>query len=883
MAPDEDWGHPMQWGCFKPDKPRRDANDLTKIIKYEHPPKTPTRAFFLRVSWEVGLKIAIKAGKQKEYGDRIPSGVDMASEDRQFWGWVNEEGLSIIITEGAKKAAALLSAGYVAIGLPGITGAVRTKDKGERVPAFLIPEIDMFVSSRDFFVCFDHDIKQKTILNVDREIGKLAELILRFDGSYRVINLPGPEKGVDDFLIEKGEEAFDQLVEKASEFRYWAYKKGWKLTYLRQEIVHSRYFGKINYISQGLMAISGRMGTGKTHSLKELVERAEVEGRKVLVLVHRIELGRGICNQIGLSWIDEIESKEDRVISQHFGYGMCVDRLHPHNNKSRFNPADWEGAIVIIDEIEQVLWHLFNSATCYEKRALILRTFEELIKTVISTGGLVIAQDADLSDASLNYLISISGNPNLVPHVVENTYRGKGRDVTIYKHSFEATIVAIDSKIDRGERVLFVGDSQKVKGKYSSINLECQLKKRHPDKRILRIDSETVGNPKHPAFACASRINELLSDYDIVIATPTIGTGVSIDIRDHFDCVVGLFRGAIAVNDVLQMMSRVRDEKVEWHIWAAPYGCGKIGNGSSNDWMLSKSKDKVTRKNLELLSKADTKFLDFDIDKQIDPRHTRAWAQFGARINAGQWNYREMIIDLLKADNHRIHIAEDSQLKQDEIILEAQAKAAYKAGEHDGCDRLQSKLAEIEQKLEEQNFKNKVMKVEAAEIRAENRLNHAKKVSATPTPDKQRYEKLKEQRAKTPDELAEELKYIIVDAYATDEVTPELVIKHEDKWLPKIRLDYFLRNPEKARERDVKHLETALENGEGNATLQDLKLNTGKIEILRAIGMLDLLNGESYTKDSPEIQKIHSIMLANPRDLEILLAFSLVPRKARCI
>ncbi|MGH2413086.1 MAG: hypothetical protein ACRDEA_05230, partial [Microcystaceae cyanobacterium] len=42
-------GEPMLWGCFKPDRPRLDFEQRKKI-KYEHPPKTPTRAFFLNVS-----------------------------------------------------------------------------------------------------------------------------------------------------------------------------------------------------------------------------------------------------------------------------------------------------------------------------------------------------------------------------------------------------------------------------------------------------------------------------------------------------------------------------------------------------------------------------------------------------------------------------------------------------------------------------------------------------------------------------------------------------------------------------------------------------------------------------------------------------------------
>ena len=151
--------------------------------------------------------------------------------------------------------------------------------------------------------------------------------------------------------------------------------------------------------------------------------------------------------------------------------------------------------------------------------------------------------------------------------------------------------------------------------------------------------------------------------------------------------------------------------------------------------------------------------------------------------------------------------------------------------------------------------------MEASNIRAENRLNHAVKVSQTPTPDKQRYEKLKEQRAKTPDELAEELKFNIVDTYLTEEVTPELVMKHQDGWNSKIRTDYYLKNPEKVIERDRKHLETAIENGDGITTLQDLKFLTAKIELMSLLRIPELLTGETFTKDSPLVQEINAMMI----------------------
>ncbi|MFM6203784.1 DUF3854 domain-containing protein, partial [Planktothrix sp.] len=158
------------WGCFKPDQPRQ-ATDLktgkTKVIKYEHPPKVATSIFQLSVSWRIGLKIALKHGYGQEYSQRLQhhwqlpfnlspvhllKGYDslldslLSEEDIEFWDWVLENNIPITICAGAKKAGALLTAGYVAISLPGITGGVRVQrdSNGEKINSFRLPELERF-------------------------------------------------------------------------------------------------------------------------------------------------------------------------------------------------------------------------------------------------------------------------------------------------------------------------------------------------------------------------------------------------------------------------------------------------------------------------------------------------------------------------------------------------------------------------------------------------------------------------------------------------------------------------------------------------------------------------------------------------------------------
>ncbi|NJR70155.1 MAG: DUF3854 domain-containing protein [Synechococcales cyanobacterium CRU_2_2] len=147
LDPEKSWD-PMLWGCFKPDRPRVDL-ERNKTIKYEHPLKTPTRAFFL---------------------------LDPDHPNR--WAEVQADAnRPILIVEGVKKAAALISLGYDAIALPGVFNGRRVmRDSAGKIwSETLIPELALFAQTgRPFYLCFDHDTKANTRHNVNLAIAPQA-------------------------------------------------------------------------------------------------------------------------------------------------------------------------------------------------------------------------------------------------------------------------------------------------------------------------------------------------------------------------------------------------------------------------------------------------------------------------------------------------------------------------------------------------------------------------------------------------------------------------------------------------------------------------------------------------------------------------------------
>ncbi|MEG4918811.1 DUF3854 domain-containing protein, partial [Microcoleus sp. B7-D4] len=100
-----------------------------KERRYHQPKGKPLEIFFPAVTVRVGRMIAEKA--------RLPMPefpvIGLGGEWIGFWDWAESSGCPIVITEGEKKAALLISRGWAAIGLPGITTGYRVTERGETI------------------------------------------------------------------------------------------------------------------------------------------------------------------------------------------------------------------------------------------------------------------------------------------------------------------------------------------------------------------------------------------------------------------------------------------------------------------------------------------------------------------------------------------------------------------------------------------------------------------------------------------------------------------------------------------------------------------------------------------------------------------------------
>lgn len=190
-------GRDSEWGCFKPDRPRT-PHQKNRPQRYEQPEGVPSEIFALRVTDEVWDKISDRYG--------------VVRSGNSFWDWVRANPqLPIVITEGAKKAGALLCQGHVAIALPGINNGCRNNG----ITSELIPQLHHFCQRwREFIIAFDQDKKYKTRKNVISAILTMGKLLKAETCQVSVLEWrPEKGKGIDDAIVKEGSEFLEGLLE----------------------------------------------------------------------------------------------------------------------------------------------------------------------------------------------------------------------------------------------------------------------------------------------------------------------------------------------------------------------------------------------------------------------------------------------------------------------------------------------------------------------------------------------------------------------------------------------------------------------------------------------------------------------------------------------
>ncbi|MFW9257607.1 plasmid replication protein, CyRepA1 family [Nostoc sp. CALU 546] len=621
LDPFKNW-QPMEWGRIKPNFPRIDWQK-GKPVKYESPPKTPNRVTYFDVANPIWDKVA-KRYLIKRYHSLLALRLLDQLNPLIFWEWIKQHPeIPIILCEGEKKAACLLSLGFVAIALPGIwNGRVGKQDFDERLHPDLVP---MAQAGRKFIILFDHETSSKTRWSVYQATVRTAKAIESAGCECEVALLPGPEKGVDDFVVGRGVDAnalLTAIIDDAKSLKDYqrSYRaKKWGLSKYKPDVtVNIKYLSEalcipeleekcltvpelyelekeqlftpsikghppkkestdsggvdsskskksptFNFPKSGLVVLWSDMGTGKTELMRWW--RDQNPDARFLNNGHRVNLLKNLAERLRTAMYSDLGYTG---LAQAQALSITIDSLHKLNTQSLTYGC------IFIDEACQYLTHLLHSNTCKQHRAAIL----EVLEYIVYNAPLVVIADAHMDDLTVNFFLAMRPKGE-VPYIIKNEWRNGSRTIYWYEGDNSSAIVAqISAALMLGEKVMVASDSKRfIKKLDKSFTIkyeESNSEKSHTQKkyRIWSVHSDNSGSDENVAFI--KDITNAVKNFDALFASPSLGTGVDIS-EYHFDLVFGVFHGVSqTATECAQQLYRYRP-KVPFHIWVAkrpPFG-----------------------------------------------------------------------------------------------------------------------------------------------------------------------------------------------------------------------------------------------------------------------------------------------------------------------
>ena len=564
LDPDLNWLDVMAWGRFKPDCPRTDGNG--KLVKYESPPNTTNRVTYFRLPLKIWRQIASRYGI-KLYHSPLALRLTARKQPVNFWSWVkNHPEIPVILTEGEKKAGALLSQGYAAISLPGIWGGRNSKEKDpeQKLHDDLMP---LAGNGRTFIILFDYDRKQSTREAVYKATLATGQEIEATGSICKVALLPGQEKGVDDFITARGDSAAQELARiitnahPLKEYKWIANPEDEELIrYAPNNTICTQYLTdavEIDLNRVGLIGIKSEMATGKTTLVKDY--RLANPDDRFLVIGHRIALLRELSQPNKLNttmYSDVLSGKMERETA----LSITVDsfpKLKTHNNYYD---------CIFIDEARQVLRHILMASTCKQHRHDIITKLKYFIRKARQ----VIIADAHLDDYTIDFFLALR-EAGEVPLIIHNTYTHPSRQVFYDEgKDFTAQLAQLTQAVRDGKKVMVVSDSKRTIEKIEqdlTNEFVTNLNSEQPAKIIWSIHADNSGTQENQEFI--NNISSAVKNVDVLLASPSLCTGVDIQ-GDHFDEVFGFFNVVgLTATDCLQALHRYR-HAVPLHVWVAP-------------------------------------------------------------------------------------------------------------------------------------------------------------------------------------------------------------------------------------------------------------------------------------------------------------------------
>lgn len=290
------------------------------------------------------------------------------------------------------------------------------------------------------------------------------------------------------------------------------------------------------------------IGTGKTFAIGKVLKA--LKGYSVLYITYLTSLNKQGATRLELEDYTDYQgynNPEYAKLTELQKLSICLNSL--------FKLLDKDGNlvrkvdIVIIDEIQQVIRRLTSSI---KHKVQVLSALKQLVQSAKH----LVLMDAHIDTVTLDLLKEWL--PREKFFALLNEYKvGKGRNILLYEHEGMIADKAIEA-INNGQRAFIVTNNKRQARQL------FKLLEKATGKKGLYVSGDNGGDVAVKLFF--ENVNREVLNYDFIIASPSITSGISID-EDVFGFVGGVFTHTINTpTDALQALGRVRKANV-FHVY----------------------------------------------------------------------------------------------------------------------------------------------------------------------------------------------------------------------------------------------------------------------------------------------------------------------------
>lgn len=433
-----------------------------------------------------------------------------------------------------------------------------------------------------------------------------------------------------------------------------------------------RYLPDDLTIKEGINLIRSPIGTGKTQAVEKILK--ENDNLSAIFTTHLISLVESGASRLGLSSYNKCDAFDLQMEKR---LAICLNSLAKLIYEGPVPYYD----VLVIDEIEQVLTRLNNPL---EHKTFIF----EVLKELVQSAKYVVCLDAHLSTATIELIKSWANDKPIHLHLND------------YEIGHDKTIEIYDNKESLQMSALFALNNKE--NAYLTFNSKTEalktfefFKKTLPNKKGLFISGDNTGDKESLAFF--NNVNETSKQYDYIVCTPSVSTGVSID-NNHFQFVAGFFNSTInTANDCAQALGRVRNIAKK-HVYCETRRGDKTLNRN-----LIKTKWHETHQhdlNLMNLTESGDKVL-FNQD------YERLAIQTTLQKNQSYNNFYESFLLLMLSDGYHFNYATIELEHDEKKLIKSSKEHCFEESQIEQFKQLQP-LSEIELKqLEKKTRKTK--------------------------------------------------------------------------------------------------------------------------------------------------------------------------------